>query len=144
MLNTFFFGYLSLKWRRLIRTIFLLPYIPFSLVGFYKMVVEFNDFDLIFSMIFAPILFATLSWAIKPFAMDENKFNTELYTFFFGYLSLKWRRLIRTISIFIFLLSIFIGLLLQFDDGLGILPIFIFFLTPLISYVVKPFVVKED
>ena len=144
MLNTFFFGYLSLKWRRLIRTIFLLPYIPFSLVGFYKMVVEFNDFDLIFSMIFAPILFATLSWVIKPFAMDENKFNTELYTFFFGYLSLKWRRLIRTISIFIFLLSIFIGLLLQFDDGLGFLPIFIFFLTPLISYVVKPFVVKED
>ena len=144
MLNTFFFGYLSLKWRRLIRTIFLLPYIPFSLVGFYKMVVEFNDFDLIFSMIFAPILFATLSWVIKPFAMDENKFNTELYTFFFGYLSLKWRRLIRTISISIFLLSIFIGLLLQFDDGLGILPIFIFFLTPLISYVVKPFVVKED
>ena len=113
MLNTFFFGYLSLKWRRLIRTIFLLPYIPFSLVGFYKMVVEFNDFDLIFSMIFAPILFATLSWVIKPFAMDENKFNTELYTFFFGYLSLKWRRLIRTISISIFLLSIFIGLLLQ-------------------------------
>ena len=71
MLNTFFFGYLSLRWRRLIRTLFLLPYIPFSIVGFYKMVVEFNDFDLIFSMIFAPILFATSSWVIKPFVVYE-------------------------------------------------------------------------
>ena len=97
MLNTFFFGYLTLKWRRLIRTLFLLPYIPFSIVVFYKMIVEFNDFGLIFSMIFAPILFATLSWVIKPFAMDENKFKPELYTFFFGYLSLKWRRLVRTL-----------------------------------------------
>ena len=97
MLNTFFFGYLTLKWRRLIRTLFLLPYIPFSIVVFYKMVVEFDDFGLIFSMIFAPILFATLSWVIKPFAMDENKFKPELYTFFFGYLSLKWRRLVRTL-----------------------------------------------
>ena len=66
-----------------------------------------------------------------------------LNTFFFGYLSLKWRRLIRTISIFLFLLSFFIGLLLEFDDGFGILPISIFFLTPLISYVVKPFIVKD-
>ena len=64
-------------------------------------------------------------------------------TFFFGYLSLKWRRLIRTISIFLFLLSSFIGLLLEFDDGFGILPISIFFLTPLISYVIKPFIVKD-
>ena len=93
MLNTFFFGYLSLKWRRLIRTLFLLPYIPFSIVVFYK----WDDPGLIFSMIFAPILFATLSWVIKPFAMDENKFKPELYTFFFGYLSLKWRRLVRTL-----------------------------------------------
>ena len=72
MLNTFFFGYLSLKWRRLVRTLFLLPYIPFSIVVFYKMVVEFNDFGLIFSMIFAPILFATLSWVIKPFVVKED------------------------------------------------------------------------
>ena len=72
MLNTFFFGYLSLRWRRLIRTLFLLPYIPFSIVVFYKMVVEFDDFGLIFSMIFAPILFATLSWVIKPFVVKED------------------------------------------------------------------------
>jgi len=150
MLNTFFFGYLNLKWRRLIRTLFLLAYIPFSFVGFYKMVVDFNDFDLIFSMIFAPILFATLSWAIKPFAMDENKFNTELYTFFFGYLSLKWRRLVRTllllptISFQLFLL----GASIIFVDaelfGFFLLSLFIPLFIGLLSWIIKPFVVKED
>ena len=150
MLNTFFFGYLSLKWRRLIRTIFLLPYIPFSLVGFYKMVVEFNDFDLIFSMIFAPILFATLSWAIKPFAMDENKFNTELYTFFFGYLSLKWRRLVRTLLLLptiLFQLG-WLGASIYAVDveafGVFLLSLFITLFIGLLSWVIKPFVVKED
>ena len=150
MLNTFFFGYLSLKWRRLIRTIFLLPYIPFSLVGFYKMVVEFNDFDLIFSMIFAPILFATLSWAIKPFAMDENKFNTELYTFFFGYLSLKWRRLVRTLLLLptiSFQLG-WLGASIYAVDveafGVFLLSLFITLFIGLLSWVIKPFVVKED
>ena len=150
MLNTFFFGYLNLKWRRLIRTLFLLAYIPFSFVGFYKMVVEFNDFDLIFSMIFAPILFATLSWAIKPFAMDENKFNTELYTFFFGYLSLKWRRLVRTLLLLptiSFQLG-WLGASIYAVDveafGVFLLSLFITLFIGLLSWVIKPFVVKED
>ena len=153
MLNTFFFGYLSLRWRRLVRTLFLLPYIPFSIVVFYKMVVEFNDFGLIFSMIFAPILFATLSWVIKPFAMNENKFKSELYTFFFGYLSLKWRRLVRTLLLLttiLFQLSM-LGIYIiysNFDfDPHGIeflLSLFIPLLIGLFSWVIKPFVVKED
>jgi hypothetical protein len=67
-----------------------------------------------------------------------------LNTFFFGYLSLKWRRLIRTTSIFIFFLSFFIGLLLEFNDMIGGLPTITLILIPIISYVVKPFVVKED
>jgi hypothetical protein len=153
MLNTFFFGYLSLRWRRLVRTLFLLPYIPFSIVVFYKMVVEFNDFGLIFSMIFAPILFATLSWVIKPFATNENKFKSELYTFFFGYLSLKWRRLVRTLLLLttiLFQLSM-LGIYIiysNFDfDPHGIeflLSLFIPLLIGLFSWIIKPFVVKED
>ena len=150
MLNTFFFGYLNLKWRRLIRTLFLLAYIPFSFVGFYKMVVEFNDFDLIFSMIFAPILFATSSWIIKPFAMNENKFKSELYTFFFGYLSLKWRRLVRTLLLLptiLFQLG-WLGASIYAVDveafGVFLLSLFITLFIGLLSWVIKPFVVKED
>ena len=151
MLNTFFFGYLSLRWRRLVRTLFLLPYIPFSIVVFYKMVVEFDDFGLIFSMIFAPILFATLSWVIKPFAMNENKFKSELYTFFFGYLSLKWRRLVRTLLLLptilfqLFMIIIFIDSRGNGDlFGFLLLSLFIPLFIALLSWVIKPFVVKED
>ena len=149
-MNTFFFGYLSLKWRRLIRTLFLLPYIPFSIVVFYKMVVEFDDFGLIFSMIFAPILFATLSWVIKPFAMDENKFKPELYTFFFGYLSLKWRRLVRTLLLLptISFQLIWLGVSIYDVDveafGFFLLSLFITLFIGMLSWVIKPFVVKED
>ena len=149
MLNTFFFGYLTLKWRRLIRTLFLLPYIPFSIVVFYKMVVEFDDFGLIFSMIFAPILFATLSWVIKPFAMDENKFKPELYTFFFGYLSLKWRRLVRTLLLLptISFQLIWLGVSIYDVDveafGVFLLSLFITLFIGMLSWVIKPFVVKE-
>ena len=78
-------------------------------------------------------------------------------TFFFGYLSLKWRRLIRSITILIVLLF-YLG------DELGICPIryyclqfdyvggdwvtYMFILLPIIpisfiSWIVKPFVVKE-
>ena len=151
MLNTFFFGYLSLRWRRLVRTLFLLPYIPFSIVVFYKMVVEFDDFGLIFSMIFAPILFATLSWVIKPFATNENKFKSELYTFFFGYLSLKWRRLVRTLLLLpTILFQLFMIVIFIFSGGdadlfgLLLLSLFIPILIGLSSWVIKPFVVKED
>lgn len=143
---TFFFGYLSLKWRRLIRTLFLLSYIPFSIVVFYK----WDDPGLIFSMIFAPILFATLSWVIKPFAMDENKFKPELYTFFFGYLSLKWRRLVRTLLLLptISFQLIWLGVSIYDVDveafGVFLLSLFITLFIGMLSWVIKPFVVKED
>ena len=151
MLNTFFFGYLSLRWRRLVRTLillFLVPLIialPFNILesieqGYVSS--DVRDFTAFTALLI--VLTSIVSYILKPFAMNKNKSKPELYTFFFGYLSLKWRRLARTISVFIFFLSIFIGLLLQFDDGIGILPFLIFILTPLISYVVKPFVVKED
>jgi len=82
-----------------------------------------------------------------------------LNTFFFGYLSLKWCRLIRTLCIFISPLAISLGL--AFDgvwDGIfwkhgfyfggllhgltGLVPYLL--LISLISWLVKPFVVKED
>tara|TARA_B100000787_G_scaffold143459_1_gene113058 strand:+ start:257 stop:712 length:456 start_codon:yes stop_codon:yes gene_type:complete len=151
MLNTFFFGYLSLRWRRLVRTLILL-FIVYLTIGTIINIMnsiergyissDTRDFIAVTASLI--VLSSITSYILKPFAMNKNKFKPIVNTFFFGYLSLKWRRLIRTTSIFIFFLSIFIGLLLQFDDGIGILPIFIFFLTPLISYVVKPFVVKED
>jgi len=150
MLNTFFFGYLSLKWRRLVRTLILLFLVSLTIGTIINIMnsiergyVSSDTRDFIAVTVSLIVLSSITSYVLKPFAMNKNKFNPIVNTFFFGYLSLKWRRLIRTISIFLFLLSIFIGLLLQFDDGLGILPIFIFFLTPLISYVVKPFIVKD-
>jgi putative flippase GtrA len=77
-----------------------------------------------------------------------------LNTFFFGYLSLKWRRLVRTL-ILLFLLLIIIWIIdyeLTEDDNwnssgdyrtlvqaaLGLIV-----LTPIVSYILKPFVVKE-
>ena len=150
-MNTFFFGYLSLKWRRLVRTLILLFLVPLTIGIIINIMnsiergyVSSDTRDFIAFTASLIVLSSITSYILKPFAMNKNKFNPTVNTFFFGYLSLKWRRLIRTISIFLFLLSFFIGLLLEFDDGIVFLPISIFFLTPLISYVVKPFVVKED
>ena len=150
MLNTFFFGYLSLKWRRLVRTLILLFLVSLTIGTIINIMnsiergyVSSDTRDFIAVTVSLIVLSSITSYVLKPFAMNKNKFNPIVNTFFFGYLSLKWRRLIRTISIFLFLLSFFIGLLLEFDDGFGILPISIFFLTPLISYVVKPFIVKD-
>ena len=150
-MNTFFFGYLSLRWRRLVRTLILLFLVPLTIGIIINIMnsiergyVSSDTRDFIAFTASLIVLSSITSYILKPFAMNKNKFNPTVNTFFFGYLSLKWRRLIRTISIFLFLLSFFIGLLLEFDDGIVFLPISIFFLTPLISYVVKPFVVKED
>ena len=81
-----------------------------------------------------------------------------LNTFFFGYLALKWRRLIRSISIFLWLIptnfvdgSLLQGIYwaiidLEFKDALA----YSFFLLlsslpiGIISWIIKPFVVKED
>ena len=71
ILYTFFFGYFSLKWRRLIRTLLLLPYIPCSIVVFYKTATEREEF-LIFYMFFPAILLAIISWVIKPFVVKED------------------------------------------------------------------------
>ena len=63
-----------------------------------------------------------------------------LNTFFFGYLSLKWKRLFRTLIIVAFhfwvwenVSSMYIELSLGFLVSI-----------PLISWLLKPFVVKEE
>ena len=79
-----------------------------------------------------------------------------LYTFFFGYLELKWRRLVRTLILAFIVPSTILCLwFLTYSritgsriTGNGQLPFLItfilIFLTPLFSYILKPFVVKED
>jgi hypothetical protein len=73
-----------------------------------------------------------------------------LYTFFFGYAALKWRRLIRTLIVLatiVWLTGIFVerptptfGIILN-SIGLNIA---FYILIGLISWLIKPFIVKED
>ena len=70
MLNTFFFGYLSLKWCRLVRTIsvLLLIYIPF-----YIDKSPLLHFDTVFFMVlYFPFVIGLLSWLVKPFVVKED------------------------------------------------------------------------
>ena len=73
-----------------------------------------------------------------------------LYTFFFGYLELKWRRLVRTLLLayIIPVTILFLGdlaSLWHWEELEPLLSVLILtFLTPLVSYILKPFVVKED
>tara|TARA_B110000967_G_C18431450_1_gene338737 strand:+ start:72 stop:551 length:480 start_codon:yes stop_codon:yes gene_type:complete len=68
-----------------------------------------------------------------------------LYTFFFGYAALKWRRLVRTSILlllpFLCLLSV---LFWRQGDEILIAASIIPFLTPIVSWVIKPFIVKEE
>ena len=76
------------------------------------------------------------------------KQNINMNTFFFGYLSLKWRRLIRTLLVVGFLILVINVIWGEFESEtietkmilmtIYIVPI------PLISWLIKPFVVKEN
>ena len=77
-----------------------------------------------------------------------------LYTFFFGYFSLKWRRLIRFVisPVIVFLLIILnaevyyqTGILDNFNELMYVIILFCSALPELafISWIIKPFVVKE-
>ena len=74
VLNTFFFGYLSLKWMRLVRSLLLLLYVPLWAISSYTII--FNGADYV--IICLIILFATTfliglaSWIIKPFVVKED------------------------------------------------------------------------
>ena len=66
-----------------------------------------------------------------------------LYTFFFGYAALKWRRLIRT-SILLLIIACFFCAYMSTDVEWILVMLIIAFLTPIVSWVIKPFIVKED
>ena len=85
LLNTFFFGYLSLKWRRLIRTLITIAYLPFIVFTYLegcrdiqhngygvKTIGEFNLLYFIFLISIPIASLAIISWVIKPFAVKEE------------------------------------------------------------------------
>tara|TARA_B100000579_G_C22302155_1_gene607660 strand:+ start:261 stop:506 length:246 start_codon:yes stop_codon:yes gene_type:complete len=70
-----------------------------------------------------------------------------LHTFFFGYLPFKWKRLARVLSI---VFSIAVPVIVaasgkSWDVGGNLIVTFIIIIiiVPIISYTLKPFVVKE-
>ena len=73
-MNTFFFGYLSLKWRRLVRTLFVVGFfwyiLPNDLIWAYK------NFDTLkryqFLILIYIVTVALTSWIIKPFVIKDN------------------------------------------------------------------------
>jgi hypothetical protein len=82
MLNTFFFGYLSLKWRRLVRTLcFLIIPLPISLgIHFDVLGRDFWQYGHILAglcqgfsgLVPYLVLVTLLSWIIKPFVVKED------------------------------------------------------------------------
>ena len=73
---------------------------------------------------------------------NEKKGNKFMDKFFFGYLSLKWRRLVRTIFIVNACIWVLFFCIDQDPDTIPVLPLSIA-LPILISYLVEPFVRKQ-
>ena len=83
LLNTLFFGYLTLKWRRLIRTIFTMAYLPFVVFTYeigcrditysaYGGIISIGEFNLLYFILYIsiPIVsIALISWVVKPFVV---------------------------------------------------------------------------
>ena len=78
MLNTFFFGYLSLKWKRLFRTLILIAYFFWIILSFQWTtinVVYIEGFNIAFFilLLLIPIVsIALISWVVKPFVVKEE------------------------------------------------------------------------
>ena len=69
-MNTFFFGYLSLKWRRLIRTLFFVV----ELLWIFIIWNNFPFYEAILLYIIPILLIPIISWVAKPFVMDNSTF----------------------------------------------------------------------
>ena len=77
MLNTFFFGYLSLKWRRLFRTLIMIPYcfggivLSGDVLG--RVLTGTELFQACFLFIIGiPIIIGLISWLVKPFVVKDK------------------------------------------------------------------------
>ena len=73
LLNTFFFGYLELKWRRLVRTLLIIPFILLMILLFWNHL-QHGDMSLAipFAIFMVVCLVSLLSWLVKPFAVKED------------------------------------------------------------------------
>ena len=83
----------------------------------------------------------------KELSPNKTKSTRVLNTLFFGYLSPKWKRLARVLSFSLLPLLPLISDYFRFFSGTDNLfvPIIIHIvLVPIVSYTLKPFVVKED
>ena len=81
---------------------------------------------------------------------NEKKSNKFMDKFFFGYLPLKWRRLVRTIFVLIISIVFFLVLAMCISSGTkneSLISVFLLLLSIalpiLISYLVEPFVRKQ-
>ena len=76
LLYTFFFGYLELKWRRLVRTLLLAYIIPMSIVALYTVVAQLyvaNSVAMSFLILGVLYIFCPLfSYILKPFVVKED------------------------------------------------------------------------
>lgn len=74
MLNTFFFGYLSLKWRRLVRTLILIPFTYLFYLSLYFYIKRGGDIGgkagsfISFTLILL-VSTITISYILKPFVV---------------------------------------------------------------------------
>ena len=69
MLNTFFFGYLSKRWKRLARVLTLVFYPISVIIGD-----EIDQYDgLILASIIYPILIILISYTLKPFLIRDSE-----------------------------------------------------------------------
>ena len=66
MLNTFFFGYLSLKWKRLFRTLIIVAF-PFCVWYWENVSSIYIELSLGF-LVSIPLI----SWVVKPFVVKEK------------------------------------------------------------------------
>tara|TARA_B110000902_G_scaffold27440_1_gene29767 strand:- start:280 stop:489 length:210 start_codon:yes stop_codon:yes gene_type:complete len=67
-----------------------------------------------------------------------------LNTFFFGYLSKRWKRLARVLTCVFYPISIIIGVQVSNEEG-GIFAIIIYPIPIiLISYILQPFIIRDS
>ena len=67
-----------------------------------------------------------------------------LNTFFFGYLSKRWKRLARVLTWVFYPISLLIGYDIDRSDGTFFVSIIYPILIILISYTLKPFLIRDS
>ena len=77
MLNTFFFGYLQLKWKRLVRvlSIGIITIVPFILLAIVVDDLYLTELEALFwyigLIVAVVLLIGLISWVLKPFIVKD-------------------------------------------------------------------------